>query len=78
MSIFVFIQYLNSGVLDAYIGQVGERPKSTWDMFYSCICSGPRLPSDIGSISTLCLVVQGIDNVFHKSSKFHAIQGIQF
>lgn len=47
VSISDVIQYLNSGVLDAYIGQVGERPKSTWEMFYSCICSGPRLPGDI-------------------------------
>eukprot|EP00088_Acartia_fossae_P057438 TRINITY_DN6701_c0_g1_i1.p1 TRINITY_DN6701_c0_g1~~TRINITY_DN6701_c0_g1_i1.p1 ORF type:complete len:310 (-),score=29.40 TRINITY_DN6701_c0_g1_i1:739-1623(-) len=46
-TIETIIQYLNSGVLEPYLSQVEERPKTTWDLFYSCICSRPRLPPDI-------------------------------
>jgi hypothetical protein len=50
VSIDEVIQYLNSGVLESYLGEVSGRPTSTWQMFYSCICSSPRLSPDIENV----------------------------
>lgn len=49
LSINDVLQYLNSGVLNAYLAQVqaDTQETSTWQIFYSCLCTKPRLPPHI-------------------------------
>jgi len=49
LSINDVLQYLNSGVLNAYLAQVqaDAQETSTWQIFYSCLCTKPRLPPHI-------------------------------
>lgn len=41
------IQYLNSGVLDEYLHQVTHKPRTTWELIYSCMCTRPGLPPNL-------------------------------